>query len=127
VLAVDLAAGRLLELLREARVGVGRPLDQVQPALALPDLRLQRRRRAARADSRRGHAQRRRKRGAEDVHPANPPHPSPPSPPGSISNVCSGRHSRRTRLPFDSTASCEEVSRFCLTTLSSPPESSSTT
>src|SRR5207302_3574387 len=119
----DLAARLAHELVREARVRIGRPLDQVECALALPDLRLERRA-AARADARGGYAQGRRSRGGEHGRPPNPSHPSPP---GLISKVCSGRHSRRTRLPLDSSASCEDVSRFCLTTVSSPPESSSTT
>src|SRR5262249_51170397 len=124
VRALDLAPRLLDELVREARVRVRGPLDQVQVPLALADLRRQRAGRAPGACPRRGDAQRYGDRGGEHVPPANPPHPCPPPVP--ISNMCSGRHSRRTRLPLDSSASREDDSRFCLTTVSSPPESSST-
>src|SRR5438132_572707 len=117
---MDLASGLLYELAREAGIRVRRPLDEVQRTFAFADLR---RERAPTTDSRRRHAQRRRDGGEEHVHFANPTHPCPP---GSISKVCSGRHSRRTRWPLDSSASWEDASRFCFTTVSSPPPSSST-
>ena len=59
----------------------------------------------------------------KDVSLANPPH----VPSFSISYVCSGRHERPTRFPCSERASCEDVSRFCRTTTSTPPESRSTT
>ncbi len=75
VLALDLAAGLALERLREARVRIGRPLDQVQRALALPDLRRQL---GAAADACRRHAECRGQGRGDHVGPTNPPHAAPP-------------------------------------------------
>src|SRR5439155_19102513 len=133
VLAVDDAARLLLERPREALVRVIGPLDHVERALSLAD----RRRRAAatagaaataaattaarhecerRCDGRHGY----------DRH-ARPLGNRPHVPSLVISYVCSGRHERRTRFPCSASASCEDVSRFCLTTTSTPPLSRSTT
>ena len=123
VLAVDDAAGLVLELLRERRVGVRIPLDHVELAFAFAD---RRRQAAPGLDGRRRHGERRgdcdHDADSEDVSRANPPH----VPSFSISYVCSGRHERRTRFPWSERASCEDVSRFWRTTDNVPPPSSST-
>ena len=132
VLAVDDAAGLLLERLREARVAVRGPLDQVQRAFALAD----RRRQAAAVAARNGdcrHEQRGDERDQEQVDLAEPWPSHDVRPPcrgvlsvGSIANVCSGRHVSRTGRPRCSSASADDDSRFCCSATSSPPPSSST-
>ena len=78
ILPVDDAARLLLERLRERRIRVGRPLDEVQRAFSLPD---RRRNRARRAHARRRHAHRRRKSREKHVCPFDPIHcPSPSLP-----------------------------------------------
>ena len=67
-------------------------------------------------------------RGPAGDPPVLPCHRSPSVAPWlSISSWCSGRHSRSTARPLASSASADELSRFCRTTCSSPPRSSSTT
>ncbi len=138
VRGVDLAAGLILERsdpviggVGLAALGVAGPDDQVQLALAIPDLGDRGRARRATALATTGGEQQR--HGAEQHGCAQVPHrlvsssvsPSTPSLLARL-NTCRRFQMRRTGLPWVSSASIEEVSRFCCVTTSCPPISSST-
>ena len=132
VLAMDLAAALLLELLGEARIGIVRPLDQVEGTLALPDRRGQvggRRFRCRLAAAAAAACCRNGERSGDGGgrRPRQVALSCVTHAPSRVSIACSGLHSSRTLRPRWSSASADEVSRFCRTTTSSPPSSRSTT
>src|SRR5207302_7275013 len=120
----------LLERHRKALVRVGRPLDDIQRALALADLRRQREALRARADARGRHDQRGQeaRSGESESHsaPGNLLHSRTSSSSLSLSivNVFSGRHARTTRSPGSWGSPPAPV--FWVTTVSVPPASRST-
>src|SRR5262249_31639867 len=119
VLALDLAAGLLLELLGEARIGVRRPLHHAQRTLASADTRGER---ARLRDTDKRHHERSDEADERKLPHANSfPHVS-----SLIVNSTSGCQASRTRLPSIPRTSDDETSRFCWSATRRPPSSSST-